>query len=68
MEDRATSLLMGRFYQHHLCEQMAPAAALRLAQLWLRDVTAQEAGVADSQQDHPFADPYYWAAFQFTGA
>lgn len=55
VNDRATSLLMGRFYELHLDGRVAPTAALREAQLWLRDQPGYD-------------DPYFWAAFQLTGA
>lgn len=38
VDDRSTALLMRRFYELHL-GGMDPAAALRGAQLWLRDLT-----------------------------
>jgi len=44
VNDRATSLLMKRFYYNHLIESMSPAQALRKAQLWLRDLTRSEIG------------------------
>ncbi|MEM7532592.1 MAG: CHAT domain-containing protein [Chloroflexota bacterium] len=44
VEDRATSLLMRRFYDNYLNHEMEPAQALRDAQLWLRDVTRKELG------------------------
>jgi CHAT domain-containing protein len=40
--DRATSLLVLRFYRAHLIEGMAPAQALRSAQLWLKSATVSE--------------------------
>jgi CHAT domain-containing protein len=54
VQDRATAELMGRFYHALLREGRPPAAALRTAQLALR-------------QDRRFADPYFWAAFTFQG-
>ncbi len=95
VDDLSTMLLMERFYQCHLKDEMEPAAALRQAQLWLRDVTAAElrarfreerlaymgvrmpATVVNQQyrrfalmkeNERPFAQPYYWAAFTFSGA
>lgn len=95
VNDLSTMLLMERFYQLYLQDNLDMPVALRQAQLWLRDVTAQElaerfrdermelqsnrltkaqageywrrfaAGVLGSK---PFAHPYYWAAFTFTGA
>jgi CHAT domain-containing protein len=37
--DRATAMLMAEFYRCWRWDQMAPAAALRAAQRWLRDTT-----------------------------
>jgi CHAT domain-containing protein len=42
VNDLSTMLLMVKFYEAHLKEGLAPAAALRQAQLWLRDVTNAE--------------------------
>lgn len=42
--DVSTMLMMERFYQFHLVGKLAPAAALRKAQLWLRDVTSAKLG------------------------
>ncbi len=95
VNDLSTMLLMERFYRYHLKDEMPPAAALRQAQLWLRDVTAGElyerfdaesedlinrfrmsAGFVSEQvdrfaapnpDDRPFAHPFYWAAFTFSG-
>jgi tetratricopeptide (TPR) repeat protein len=51
VDDVSTALLMVRFYDLHLGEKVAPAAALRQAQLWLRDSTreALEAYVKKAQ-------------------
>ena len=95
VNDLSTMLLMERFYQLHLQDNLDMPIALRQAQLWLRDVTAQEladrfgeermelqnnrltlaqAGeywrrfAAEDPDSKPFAHPYYWAAFTFTGA
>jgi hypothetical protein len=40
--DRATAMLMAEFYRRWQWDQMAPAAALRAAQFWLRDTTNSE--------------------------
>lgn len=40
--DRATAMLMAEFYRRWRWEHMAPAAALRAAQCWLRDTTNAE--------------------------
>ena len=42
VNDLSTALLMIRFYEKHLRENLPPAAALRAAQLWLRNVTKSE--------------------------
>jgi CHAT domain-containing protein len=54
VEDRATAELMSRFYQGLLVEGRAPAAALRLAQLAVR-------------QDKRWRSPYYWSGFVLQG-
>ena len=42
VNDLSTMLLMERFYRLHLQDGLGLAEALRLAQLWLREVTAEE--------------------------
>jgi CHAT domain-containing protein/tetratricopeptide (TPR) repeat protein len=42
VDDRATALLIARFYDFHLIDGLSPTAALRRAQLWLRDATRQD--------------------------
>lgn len=54
VDDRATSELMRRFYQKLLRDKMRPAAALRAAQIEMR-------------QNPRFSDPYFWAAFTLQG-
>jgi CHAT domain-containing protein/tetratricopeptide (TPR) repeat protein len=91
VDDRSTALLMERFYRNHLELGMPLPAALREAQLWLRDATKQELGdyyktflrmtkpealeawmELDNRwknpDDRPYAHPFYWAAFVFSGA
>lgn len=53
VDDRATALLMSRFYAG-LRRGEAPAAALRAAQL-------------DLARDPRWSSPYYWASFQLQG-
>jgi CHAT domain-containing protein len=53
-DDRAAAELMKRFYQRMLRERLTPAAALRAAQIALR-------------QDKRWATPYFWAAFTLQG-
>jgi CHAT domain-containing protein/predicted negative regulator of RcsB-dependent stress response len=54
IDDRATAELMTRFYRGMLSDHLAPAAALRAAQvsLW---------------QDKRWSAPHYWAAFTIQG-
>ncbi len=71
VDDEATALLMGRFYEN-LCASgtgdrravgspvMPKAAALQEAKHWLRTY-------ADSQNRHPFAHPAYWSGFILIG-
>ena len=84
VDDRSTMLLMERFYRNLLgaheegTASSPPAAALRNAQIWLRDVTNGElakrsdatgaicAELPPERQN--FDHPYHWAAFTFSGA
>lgn len=54
VDDAATATLMGHFYRQLLERGQAPAAALRLAQLAVRN-------------DRRWAAPYYWAGFELQG-
>jgi CHAT domain-containing protein len=54
VDDVATAELMKRFYRFMLQDRLAPAAALREAQL--RMATQKR-----------WADPYYWAGFVIQG-
>jgi CHAT domain-containing protein len=54
VEDEATGALMTRFYQEMLKENQSPAAALRRAQLAIR-------------QHDKWQAPFYWAAFVLQG-
>jgi tetratricopeptide (TPR) repeat protein len=98
VDDKATALLMKRFYENLLGarpDQRKPlpkAKALREAKAWLRAVTTDQAeaalrqlaadgavakGSAERGQPvekkgaplagHPYAHPYYWAAFVLVG-
>ena len=71
VEDRATSLLMHRFYENRFGSSkeerdgqavppMRKAEALREAKLWLRTYT-------DENGHRPYAHPYYWSAFVLIG-
>jgi CHAT domain-containing protein len=42
VDDISTALLISRFFQNHIEEDMRPAAALRATQLWLRDLTMKD--------------------------
>jgi CHAT domain-containing protein len=54
VEDQATAALMRRFYRAMWSEGLAPAAALRRAQLEIRG-------------ERRWRDPYYWAGFVLEG-
>jgi len=54
VDDVATAELMGRFYEAMEKEKLAPAAALRKAQLLMRE-------------QKRWSSPHYWAAFQLQG-
>lgn len=54
VDDQATALLMERFYRELLHVPQSPAAALRAAQLWMRE-------------DPRWSAPYYWAGFVIQG-
>lgn len=54
IEDRATAELMSRFYRALLVEGRTPAAALRQAQLTIRE-------------DKRWRSPYYWSGFVLQG-
>ena len=54
VDDRASALLMSRFYDAMRTRQLAPAAALRDAQLSLMN-------------DPRWSNPHYWAAFGLQG-
>ena len=54
VDDRASALLMSRFYQAMLAKRRPPSAALREAQLSL---------LAEAR----WANPHYWAAFSLQG-
>ena len=54
VDDRATAVLMDHFYDSMLQQGMSPAAALRAAQLKMK-------------QDQRWSAPYYWAGFVLQG-
>lgn len=62
VEDRATDLLLDRFYKELFAppQQISVAEALRRAKLWLREYR-------DSSGHQRYADPVFWAAFVLLG-
>jgi CHAT domain-containing protein len=66
VDDRATALLMERFYENWLGPdgdgrpEMTKASALQEARIWLRDFR-------DEDGDRPYAHPYFWSAFVLIG-
>jgi len=54
VDDEGTSVLMQKFYQKMLQQKLAPAAALRAAQL-------------EMMEQEKWKSPYYWAAFTLQG-
>jgi CHAT domain-containing protein len=85
VSDLSTMLLISRFYElwrphDPTIQPLEPPAALRQAQLWLRDSTGPDlvpylqtshpelaARLEQAPGKRPFAHPYYWAAFTYTG-
>ena len=75
MNDRASAYLMARFHQLWRHEGLPPAEALWRAQQWLREATAADLvavlpgiPLPNRSRTRPFAHPWYWAAFAYTGA
>lgn len=80
--DRATMLLVRRLYEGWRREGLAPAAALRQAQLWLRDAgngelhqrfpdlttPRSERAYRIWAAARPHSHPYHWASFAHVGA
>ncbi len=78
--DKATQLLMARFYDNLWQQRMSKLEALRQAQLWLLNDATKQAGLkrgleldATTETTPRSADksnrlpPYYWAAFELSG-
>ena len=78
--DLSTMVLLSRFYQLWRTDGLEPPAALRQAQLWLRDSTGPELApyLQDSHPElatrlqqatnqRPFSHPFHWAAFTYVG-
>jgi CHAT domain-containing protein len=84
VDDFATAMLMTRFYNELMDNELPPPEALRRAQLWLRDLDAEaEATFLKSHPDleaeylrrgsgapieHPYAHEEFWAPFIAIGA
>jgi CHAT domain-containing protein/tetratricopeptide (TPR) repeat protein len=65
VSDVSTGLLFEQFYRLHLVERLSPAAALRGAQLWLRDGTAEQLQLAERWgRVYEASDPPDPAAFR----
>ena len=58
VHDRAAALVMSRFYEELIDNDVEIGEALRRAQLWLRD----------GEPSRQFAHPLFWAPFVLTGA
>jgi len=54
VDDEGTAVLMQKFYQKMQQQKLAPAAALRAAQI-------------EMMQEEKWKSPYYWAAFTLQG-
>ncbi len=71
VDDLSTMLLMEKFYHHHIEDELPPALALRLAQLWLASLKIEEIRRRfpkyRSKNAIPFKHPFYWAAFMIIG-
>jgi CHAT domain-containing protein/tetratricopeptide (TPR) repeat protein len=50
VEDLSTRLLIEQFYRYHLEDGQAPALALRKAQIWLRDSSAEALALVDQRK------------------
>ncbi len=75
IDDVATTYLMTRFYHFWTTEGLPPAVALNKAQQSLRTASRDDLAqlipdvpAASGDTAHPYAHPYYWAAFAYTGA
>jgi CHAT domain-containing protein len=72
VDDRSTMLLLTKFYDLWRKDNLSPDQALRQAQIWLRDSTAREIAAyggffTPNPHDRPYAHPFHWAAFSYTG-
>ncbi|MHA1778493.1 MAG: tetratricopeptide repeat protein, partial [Candidatus Heimdallarchaeaceae archaeon] len=60
VDDRATMLLMNRFYRNIIKKGYSKSYAIREAKLWLKDYTAKNG-------EKPYEHPFYWAGFILMG-
>ena len=75
VDEASTMMLLTRFYDLWRKDGLEPAIALREAQIWLRDTTAQEKKEMYSHfmfrkstlNDRTCAHPFHWAAFSYLG-
>ena len=75
VDDASTMMLLTRFYDLWRKDELEPAIALREAQIWLRDTTAQEKKEMYSHfmfrkstlNDRTCEHPFHWAAFSYLG-
>jgi CHAT domain-containing protein len=72
--DEACKFLTMRFYDLWLRHQLPPPVALAAAQHWLRTATVSNLTALLPQipvtqpGTYPFADPFFWAVFAYTGS
>jgi len=75
VDDASTMMLLTRFYDLWRKDGLEPSIALREAQIWLRDTTAQEKKEMYSHfmfrkstlNDRTCEHPFHWAAFSYLG-
>ena len=73
VSEESTMLLLEKFYRLWRDEpSLSPDQALRQAQIWLRDTPESEIAPrlekrTNTPNNHPFAHPFYWSAFSYTG-
>ncbi|MBD2552111.1 CHAT domain-containing protein [Limnothrix sp. FACHB-708] len=71
VNEQSTMILLTKFYDLWRNDHLTPPIALRQAQQWLRTATPSEirqlTGIGLRGAEHPFAHPYYWAGFSYTG-
>ncbi|WP_234406421.1 CHAT domain-containing protein [Limnothrix sp. PR1529] len=71
VNEQSTMILLTKFYDLWRNDHLTPPIALRQAQQWLRSATPSEirqlTGIGLRGAEHPFAHPYYWAGFSYTG-